>query len=220
MEPEVNIDINVGPYLEEILADETEERRLDCDSESEISDDLFRMNVSVELTNRDLTEADVTEVDQEFTDALVEIEGQKGFPSTKCDRTCKSKGGLKRHMNSKHRDRQDESVGSGCHINTGLCQDTITSIVETIKNNIIKENIYGDEINNGLKTASPSEAFFKAILPLYENFFLKKNQDKLLESFYGLIPQSCEFLNCDDFRVASLIMIHIPGESNPGTEEI
>ena len=34
--------------------------------------------------------------------------------------------------------------------------------------------------------------------------------DKLLESFYGLIPRSCEPLNCDDYRVANLVMVQIP----------
>ena len=49
-----------------------------------------------------------------------------------------------------------------------------------------------------------------SVLPLYETFCQKKkNQDKLLESFYGLIPQSCELLNCEDFRSANLMM-HIP----------
>ena len=62
--------------------------QLECDSEGEISDvgDLYHMNISVDLANRDLTEADVTEVDQEFINALVEIEGQKEFPCTKCDK--------------------------------------------------------------------------------------------------------------------------------------
>ena len=109
------------------------------------------MNISVDLANRDLTEADVTEVDQEFIVALVEIEGQKEFPCTKCDKICKSKhskGGLTRHSNSKHR---GESVDSGSRVNTGLCQATMASIVETIKNNIVQENIYGDEINTSIK---------------------------------------------------------------------
>ena len=42
-------------------------------------------------------------------------------------------------------------------------------IVETIKKNIIKENMYGEEINMTLKTASASEALFEAVLPLYES---------------------------------------------------
>ena len=43
-----------------------------------------------------------------------------------------------------------------------------------------------------------------------ENFHRKENQDKLLEDFYELIPRSCELLNCEDFRVTNLIMIHVP----------
>ena len=50
----------------------------------------------------------------------------------------------------------------------------MASIVETIKGNIIKENIYGEEINTVLKTASASEALFKAILPLYQHFMRRK----------------------------------------------
>lgn len=60
--------------------------------------------------------------------------------TVQCDKICKSKSGL----------------------TTGLSQDTVASIVETIKKNIIKENIYGEEIKTTLKTASASEALFKA----------------------------------------------------------
>jgi hypothetical protein len=89
MEHETNVTLEVIQHLEEKLVDEVEERRLECDSEGEISDggDLYHMNISVDLANRDLTEADVTEVDQEFLDALV---GQKWFPCTKCNKIWKS----------------------------------------------------------------------------------------------------------------------------------
>ena len=105
MEHEMNVNLEVSQHLEEKLVDEGEERRLECDSGGEISDvgDLYHMNISVDLANRDLNGADVTEVEQEFIDALVEIEGQKEFPCTNCDKICKSKGGLTRHSNSKHR---------------------------------------------------------------------------------------------------------------------
>ena len=75
-----------------------------------------------------------------------------------------------RHTNSKHRD-ESQSADAECIVNTGFSQDTVASIVETIKGNIIKENIYGEEINTVLKTASASEALFKAILPLYQTFY-------------------------------------------------
>lgn len=49
-----------------------------------------------------------------------------------------------------------------------------------------------------------------AILPLYENFYRKKNRDKLLKDFYELIHRSCELLNSEDVRVTNLVMIHVP----------
>ena len=64
MEHETSINLDVGQHLEETLADEDEERRLDCESdgdEVDISSDLYHMNI----TNRDLNEANIfTEVNQ------------------------------------------------------------------------------------------------------------------------------------------------------------
>ena len=37
----------------------------------------------------------------------------------------------------------------------------------------------------------------------------RKTWTKLLESFYGLIPHSCELLNCNDYRIANLVMVQI-----------
>lgn len=122
--------------------------------------DLYDMDIAVHLT-----ETDSGEVDKEFIDALIEIEGQTSFPCSKCDKICKSKGGLTRHTNSKHR---NETVLN--QIKTPLCKDTVASIVETIKTNIIKENLYGDEINANLKTVSSNEALFNVLLPIYETF--------------------------------------------------
>ena len=81
-------------------------------------------------------------------------------------------------------------------------------IVETIKKNIIKENMYREEINMTLKTASASEALFEAVLPLYESIErkIKTNFSRISE----LIPRSHELLNCEDFRVTNLRMIHVP----------
>ena len=54
----------------------------------------------------------------------------------------------------------------------------------------------------------PLKLLYDAIRPLYETFFQKKNQDKLVESLFGLIPKSCELLNCKDYKAANLI--HLP----------
>jgi hypothetical protein len=84
--------------------------------------------------------------------------------------------------------------------------------VNTIKNKIKKDDLYGKDINDKLSSisASGSGALLDAILPLYKKFCLKKNEDKFLESFYGLIPKSCQLLGCDDYKVANLVMIELP----------
>ena len=65
-------------------------------------------------------------------------------------------------------------------------------------------------MNAALATMSSTEALFDALLPLYETFHRKKNQDKLLELFYGLIPRSCELLKCTNYKIANLVMIQLP----------
>lgn len=131
----------------------------------------------------------------------------KYFACSQCDKVCKSKGGLTRHKKSKH---LLDLEGEQLETRVALCEDTVASFMESIKQRIREENFYGTEINVCLNAVSSTVALLNALLPLYKTFCCKKNQDKLLESFYGLIPRSCELLNCQDYKVANLIMIHLP----------
>ena len=45
---------------------------------------------------------------------------------------------------------------------------------------------------------------------MYEIIWKEKNQDKLLETFYGLIPPLEKLLKCDDYRIAKLVLIELP----------
>ena len=65
-------------------------------------------------------------------------------------------------------------------------------------------------MNDSIKAASSSQALFDALFPLYAKFCRKKSQDQLVESFFALMPQSIRLLNCEDYKAANLIMIHIP----------
>ena len=76
----------------------------------------------------------------------------------------------------------------------------------------MREKLYGVEINNSVKDASCTKAFYEALLPLYSTFCRKKTQDQLVESLFTLIPQSSEMLNCSDYKAANPIMIHIPDQ--------
>ncbi len=87
---------------------------------------------------------------------------------------------------------------------------SLNGIIEAIKTNLITEDLYGAEINKFMKNASCSEALFNAVLPLYTKFCRKKNQDKLLEAFYGLLLNASKYLNCMNSIAASIIMIETP----------
>ena len=189
---------------------ETSRQRLDIDpslsagseqGESSFDEKTVEYNMNITI---DIVETDYQEVENEFVDSIVEIEGSKAFPCSKCGKICKSKGGLTKHTNSKHGDVSP-------HLNTTpLCLDTLKSIVDTIKRNIVAEKLYGDEIDSVVNNISATELLLKEVLPLYTKFCRNKNQDKLLESFYGLMLNSSTLLNCKDSRVANLVMIHVP----------
>ena len=70
-------------------------------------DDAFNFDVLLAILD---TETD--EVEAEFLEALTEIAGKKWFPCASCTKVCKSKGGLTRHINSKHREAAATSQSS------------------------------------------------------------------------------------------------------------
>ena len=189
---------------------ETSRQRLDIDpslsagseqGESSFDEKTVEYNMNITI---DIVETDYQEVENEFVDSIVEIEGSKAFPCSKCGKICKSKGGLTKHTNSKHGDISPQLN------TTPLCLDTLKSIVDTIKRSIVAEKLYGDEIDSIVNKISATELLLKEVLPLYTKFCRIKNQDKLLESFYGLMLNLSTLLNCKDSRVANLVMIHVP----------
>ena len=48
----------------------------------------------------------------------------------------------------------------------------------------------------------PTSALYDALCPLYLTFYQKKNKDKLVQLFIGLIPQSSKLQNCEDYEAA------------------
>ena len=146
---------------------------------SQVTEDLYNFDISIAIT-----ETETEEISTEFSDALKEIDGKRTFSCSQCDKVCKSKGGLTRHTKSKH----IEGEQLDCESRAVLCEDTVTSFVESIKVKLREDNFYETVVNVGLATVSTTVALLDALLPLYKTFCHKKNQDKLLESFYGLIP--------------------------------
>jgi hypothetical protein len=52
------------------------------------AEDLYNFDVSVALT-----EIQSDEIDAEFAEAIQEIDGERVFPFSQCEKECKSKGG-------------------------------------------------------------------------------------------------------------------------------
>ena len=176
------------------------------ESPFEVFDDRFNLLCSVTVV-----ETDVIEIGNEFMDTATEIEGKKTFSCDKCEKVFKSKGGLTRHMSSKHvmkgnlADATDQTS-----IVEQLDQDAIYGFVEAIKSRIIDEGLYSSDTNKSLGNVTSTKALFEAVLPMYQTSAKKKNQDKLLESFYSLIPRSCKLLRCKDYKIVNLVMIQLP----------
>ena len=107
------------------------------------------LNLDVSLT---LLDMETDEVGAGFLEALTEIEGKKSFPCPKCIKICKSKGGLTRYTNSKHRESDPElSTESGNNHNCLLLED-LTGVAESIKTNLIVRDLYGPVINTAINT--------------------------------------------------------------------
>ena len=125
--------------------------------------DPYQLNVSVAVT-----EEQSDEIEGEFDDALTEICGEKSFPCSMCDKVCKSKGGLTRHTNSKH--------STTPLPNSSFCLGTLSSIIDVIKKNIVKEKLYGSDMTEKVKTVSCTQALFDAVSPLYKTYYRKQDQ--------------------------------------------
>ena len=153
------------------MSDKEREKQADiaADIGEEDVDDPFNLLCSVCVV-----ESEATEIDEEFIEAVTEIEGKKSFPCDKCGKVCKSKAGLTRHTNSKHTDITQETSLEP------LDEDIVYSFVEAIKARIIDEDLYGSDTNKALSTVTSTKALFDAVLPMCQTFAKKKNHEIVL----------------------------------------
>ncbi|CAB4012372.1 Hypothetical predicted protein [Paramuricea clavata] len=144
---------------------------------------LYNLVVSVVDTESD-------EDDAEFVEAISENESKILFPCSQYTNICKSKreASLTKHTNSQHRDAvhfiPSSTTKSAEQEETRLSKENLASIVIDIKTKLIKEELFGPDINSALKKVSSSK----------NKSFLMTNQDKMLEDFYGLLL-ICKFFN-------------------------
>ena len=139
-------DIFIGD-IQDIFVECPEQMEIECFSNDELglrgpedksNDDAFNLNVSIAVL-----ESESDEIDSEFHDALVEIEGEKSFPCPNCDKICKSKGGLKKHTNVKHCDTFAELPTE-----SDMTLENLAGIIEKIKTGLVSDDLYGTETHS------------------------------------------------------------------------
>ena len=173
----------------------------------ETCEDVFPYNFEIALSFIDENEA---AMEEEIADAVSEISGEKNFPCESCDKICKSKGGLTRHKNAKHGNRSTAGKDDVPSSNISLTKEDLKSIVDKVKKKIKDDTFWDSEMTSNMASITSNDSLYNEILPIYERFRRKVNQDSFLTDFYELIPNSSCLLQSEDKQLCSLIMILIP----------
>ena len=173
----------------------------------EAGEDILPFNFGIALS---VVEGSEDAMEEEIDDAISEISGEKAFPCDSCEKICKSKGGLTRHINAKHKNKTahgNKNVDSSA---AKLTKEELSSIVEKIKAKITEDGFWDDEMTSNMASITSNDSLYDHIYPVYERFCSKRNQDKFLMEFYELIPKSSGILQCENQQLCSLVMISMP----------
>jgi len=107
-----------------------------------------------------------------------------------CGKKCKSKGGYKRHRNSKHKDTNtpeiDNTTQDPIQTTCSLIPSTLTQIVEDVIQHILEKDVFTESIYAELRLYRCKE-----LKECSKEFLLLKgrnrNADKLYMNFYGKV---------------------------------
>jgi uncharacterized C2H2 Zn-finger protein len=137
------------------------------DEESSLS---FHFEITMAVMDED-EEA----VENVFVEAATEIVGEKMFPCENCEKICKSKTGLTRHVNAKHGSKATANANI-----LSLKKDELMSIVNKVKAKITKEGYWDTGITSDLVKVTSNDNLYEAVSPVYQRFCKKRNQDNFL----------------------------------------
>ena len=204
--------VNVGELFETEGDLEVENEKTDLDVLVDV------MNEHLDYFNED------NDFEKEVEDAVQEIEipPKHPCPNCNCTKICKSKGGLTRHIRSKHMLLETNDCQNG---NSTAAKPTISkAIVEDLfkkANSKIKDNLYGEEIVIICKNLFPSSFCVDILGKLHRRFSKKSNQDTLVSELYKLLSKEHEKLvdihqatdkrwSVEQIRIAvNLLFIHL-----------
>ena len=99
----------------------------------------------------------------------IQVEGNKQFPCTFCDKVCKSKGGRTRHQRSKHADELGESSLSPT-FSANFTAEPIKSIIRDIGKCLADERLYLPELVQKIFKLEPSVSFVTFLNDVFGKF--------------------------------------------------
>jgi uncharacterized C2H2 Zn-finger protein len=203
MDDDLEAIVSIPEELDEFYSSSNVGEELALVQDDESCENILPFNFDVALS---VIEGDDETMEEEIAEALCEISGEKSFPCNSCEKVCKSKGGLTRHVNAKHGNKSTKG-----HDNIpSLTKEDLHFIVNKVKTKITEDGFWDSEMTSKMASVTSNDALYDHILPIYQQFCRKKNQDKFIMDFYELIPNSSGLLKCENQQLCSLIMISIP----------
>lgn len=106
-------------------------------------------------------------IELEFEDAVSVMAVEKAFPCLNCNKICKSKAGLTRHVNAKHGEKASPKGKEPLSASIALfTEEELTSIVVKMKAKITEDGFWDSEITANLKGVNSTKPLFTHILPI------------------------------------------------------
>ena len=147
-------------------------------------DDLYLL---VDALHKDLNFfVDNEEFANDVNDAVDEIEIRQQHPCPKCEKICKSKGGLTRHIRAKYEIKLNESTTKFLHM-----KDVENMFAKATAK--ITEDLYGETVCI-CKNLKPSPLCVDRMDKLCRQFIKKSDQDCLVHRLYKLLADKQEEL--------------------------
>ena len=211
MDEDLDTIVSLPEELDEEIGSKDVDEEL-ASLEQEVKDDVYyehfdEFHFAVAMF---VVEEDEETIELEFEDAVSVMAGEKAFPCVNCDKICKSKAGLTRHVNAKHGDKAPKGNEALSSSIASFTEKELASIVDNIKAKITEDGFWDSVVTTNLKDLNSTKTLFEHIQPIYQRFCRKRNQDNFLMDFYELIPMSSVLLQCNNQQLCSLIMISIP----------
>ena len=126
---------------------------------------------------------------------------------------CKSKGGLTRHIRSKHSSTSAvPSFGKDKQIPCHMTEEKAVTIIKEIGKCLADAKMYPVEKVAQVSNLKPNESFLVDINTLSHRFHRKNDRDRFMKDFFSKMYGSWkEYFNpCDDHKAVFMMLVYLP----------